>query len=133
MPKDFSRTKRIAQQLRKELAYILQHKISEPSLGMITISDIQISRDLSYAKVFVTFFSNKKIETPENRLSLLKKYEVYIRMLLSKRIRLRLTPHIHFSYDYTLTKGRHISNLINKDSYRIRSNKAKYQKKDELL
>ncbi len=56
MGKDFSRTDRVGHQLQKEIALILQREIKDPRIGMVTVSDVQISRDLAYAKVFVTFF-----------------------------------------------------------------------------
>ena len=56
MPKEFSRTQRVSQQLQKELAMILQREVRDSRIGMATISDVEVSRDLSYAKVFVTFY-----------------------------------------------------------------------------
>lgn len=55
MSKEFSRTQRVSQQLQKELAMILQREVRDSRLGMVTISDVEVSRDLAYAKVFVTF------------------------------------------------------------------------------
>ena len=55
MSKEFSRAQRVAQQLQKELASILQRDVRDSRIGMVTISDVEVSRDLAYAKVFVTF------------------------------------------------------------------------------
>lgn len=111
MPKEFSRTQRVAQQLQKELAMILQCEVRDSRLGMVTISDVEVSRDLAYAKVFVTFLCIGE-QTPESCLAALREHEVQIRMMLGKQIRLRLTPEIRFYYDNTLVEGMRMSNLV---------------------
>ncbi|EMC8145756.1 30S ribosome-binding factor RbfA [Vibrio cholerae] len=111
MPKEFSRTQRVAQQLQKELAMILQREVRDSRLGMVTISGVEVSRDLAYAKVFVTFLCIGE-QTPESCLAALREHEVQIRMMLGKQIRLRLTPEIRFYYDNTLVEGMRMSNLV---------------------
>lgn len=111
MPKEFSRTQRVAQQLQKELAMILQREVRDSRLGMVTISDVEVSRNLAYAKVFVTFLCIGE-QTPESCLAALREHEVQIRMMLGKQIRLRLTPEIRFYYDNTLVEGMRMSNLV---------------------
>lgn len=111
MSKEFSRTQRVAQQLQKELALILQREVRDSRLGMVTISDVEVSRDLAYAKVFVTFLCVGE-QTPESSLAALREHEAHIRMMLGKRIRLRLTPEVRFQYDNTLVEGMRMSNLV---------------------
>ena len=111
MSKEFSRTQRVSQQLQKELAMILQREVRDSRLGMVTISDVEVSRDLAYAKVFVTFLCVGE-QTPESSLAALKEHEPQLRMMLGKRIRLRLTPEIRFTYDNTLVEGMRMSNLV---------------------
>jgi len=111
MAKEFSRTQRVSQQLQKEIAMILQREVRDSRLGMVTISDVEVSRDLSYAKVFVTFLCVGE-QTPESSLAALREHEVSIRMMLGKRIRLRLTPEVKFFYDSTLVEGMRMSNLV---------------------
>ena len=111
MSKEFSRTQRVSQQLQKELALILQREVRDSRIGMVTISDVEVSRDLAYAKVFVTFLCVGE-QTPEDSLAALKEHEVQIRMMLGKRIRLRLTPEVRFTYDNTLVEGMRMSNLV---------------------
>ena len=77
---------------------------------MVTISDVEVSRDLAYAKVFVTSLCVGE-QTPESCLTALNEHEVHIRMMLGKRIRLRVTPEIRFHYDNTLVEGMRMSNL----------------------
>lgn len=111
MSKEFSRTQRVSQQLQKELALILQREVRDSRIGMVTISDVEVSRDLAYAKVFVTFLCVGE-QTPETSLAALKEHEPQIRMMLGKRIRLRLTPEVRFTYDNTLVEGMRLSNLV---------------------
>lgn len=111
MSKEFSRAQRVSQQLQKELAVILQREVRDSRIGMVTISDVEVSRDLAYAKVFVTFFCVGD-QTPETCLAALKEHEVPVRMILGKRIRHRLTPEVRFTYDNTLVEGMRMSNLV---------------------
>ncbi|TNH22747.1 30S ribosome-binding factor RbfA, partial [Testudinibacter sp. TR-2022] len=55
MAREFSRSQRVAQEIKKEIAIILQREVKDPRIGMVTVSDVELSRDLVYAKVFVTF------------------------------------------------------------------------------
>ena len=111
MSKEFIRTQRVSQQLQKELAIMLQREVRDSRIGMVTISDVEVSRDLAYAKVFVTFLCVGE-QTPESSLAALKEHEPQLRMMLGKRIRLRLTPEIRFTYDNTLVEGMRMSNLV---------------------
>ncbi len=111
MSKEFSRTQRVAQQLQKELAVILQREVRDSRIGMVTVSDVEVSRDLAYATVFVTFLCVGD-QTPESCLAALKEHETQVRMTLGKRIRLRLTPEVKFVYDETLVEGMRMSNLV---------------------
>ena len=57
MAKEFSRARRVAQQLQREVATILQREVKDPRIGMVTVSDVELSGDLQHAKIFVTFFN----------------------------------------------------------------------------
>lgn len=113
MAKEFSRTQRVAQQLQKELALILQRELKEPRLAMTTISSVDVSRDMGYAKVYITFLTIGD-QTEEESLAILREKAPYIRSLLGKQIRLRVTPELNFIFDQSLTEGMRISNLVSK-------------------
>ena len=55
MAREFSRTRRVGQQIQREIALILQREVKDPRIGMVTVSDVEVSKDLNYAKVSVTF------------------------------------------------------------------------------
>ncbi|MGL5336874.1 MAG: 30S ribosome-binding factor RbfA [Enterovibrio sp.] len=111
MAKEFSRVQRVEQQLQKEIALILQREVKDPRIGMVTVSSVESSRDLAYAKVFVTFFTLGD-QTPQEGLAALREASGFIRSLLGKVIRLRVTPELTFVYDESLTEGMRISNLV---------------------
>lgn len=112
------RTRRFAQEIHKNLSFILQHNICDSRIGMVTISDVQISSDLSYAKIFVTFLDNATIDTIQKvNLKILKNAKGFIRNILSKKIKSRVIPELDFIYDQTLLRGEHISKLIYQSKY----------------
>ncbi|MFH8133193.1 30S ribosome-binding factor RbfA [Pantoea osteomyelitidis] len=113
MAKEFGRPQRVAQELQKEVAIILQREIKDPRLGMmVTVSGVEVSRDLAYAKVFVTFLNDKDEEAVQNGLKALKEASGYIRSLLGKAMRLRIVPELTFFYDNSLIEGMRMSNLV---------------------
>lgn len=111
MAREFSRTRRVGQELQKEIAVILQREIKDERLGMVTVSGVEVSRDLNYAKVFVTFLDNDA-ERVEQGMEALKDASGYIRSLVAKAMRLRVTPELRFSYDQSLVEGMRISTLV---------------------
>jgi len=113
MPREFSRPQRVAQEMQKELAIILQREIKDPRLVMVTVSGVELSRDLAYGKVFVTFLNDDE-ESVKDSLKALHDASGYIRMLLGKAMRLRVIPELTFSYDSSLVDGMKMSNLLTK-------------------
>ena len=121
--REFSRTDRVAQQIQKEIAVILQREIKDPRLGMVTVSAVEVSRDLSYAKIFITVFNTQDEDAAKQSAKVLNEATGYIRSLLGKRIRARIMPELKFVVDNSLMEGMRISNLV--DSI-IREDKAKH-------
>ncbi|MGL4474306.1 MAG: 30S ribosome-binding factor RbfA [Shewanella sp.] len=113
MAKEFSRTRRIGQQLQQELAQVLQRDMKDPRVGMITVNDVEVSRDLSYAKVYVTFFEEDDAVIAD-KLSALDVAAPYIRTLVAGRMKLRVMPQLRFIYDSSLVEGMRMSNLVSK-------------------
>ncbi|MFW9299888.1 30S ribosome-binding factor RbfA [Glaesserella parasuis] len=112
MAREFSRADRVAQELQKEIAIILQREVKDPRIGMVTVSDVEISRDLAYAKVFVTFLFDSDESAVERGLEGLNKASGYIRTLVGKAMRLRIVPELRFVYDQSLVEGMRMSNLV---------------------
>ncbi len=111
MAREFGRSDRVAQQVQREIAMILQREIKDPRVGMVTVSDVELTKDLQHAKIFVTFFLNQD-ENVEAGVKILNDASGYIRSLLGKAMKLRVVPEIRFFYDQTLVEGMRISNLV---------------------
>lgn len=124
MAKTFNRSKRVAQGLQKEIAIILQREVKDPRLGMVTVSDVNVSRDLAYAKVYVTFLNDNSTEEIEKKMQVLNDMSGFVRSLVGKVMCLRIVPEIIFLYDSSLIEGMRMShlmsNVIHKDNQRQR-------------
>jgi ribosome-binding factor A len=123
MAKEFSRTRRIAQQLQQELAMVLQRDMKDPRIGFVTVNDVDVSRDLSYAKVFVTFYE-EDTELVQQKIDALTAAAPYVRTLVAGRMKLRVMPELRFIYDSSLVEGMRMSNLVTQV---INKDKAKQQ------
>jgi len=123
MAKEFSRTRRIAQQLQQELAQVLQRDMKDPRIGFVTVNDVDVSRDLSYAKVYVTFFEEDE-KLVQEKVQALDDAAGYIRSLVAGRMKLRVMPELRFIYDSSLVEGMRMSNLVSRV---ISNDKAKQQ------
>ncbi|WP_333607893.1 30S ribosome-binding factor RbfA [Arsukibacterium sp.] len=112
MAKEFSRVDRLSQHIKKEMAVILQREIKDPRLhSMITVSDVEVSRDLSHAKVFVTFLGLDDSKVEDN-LKILNDAAGFVRSLIGKRIQTRIVPHIRFAFDQSLNEGIRMATLV---------------------
>lgn len=110
--KEFTRAQRVSEEIKKEIAIILHYKIRDPRLKRMTVSHVILSKDLSYAKIFVTFCSIGH-ESIKNKLNILNKATTWIRKILGKSMQLRLIPQLYFFYDNKFIESTHIENLIN--------------------
>lgn len=124
MSREFKRSDRVAQELKKEVAIILQREVKDPRIGMVTVSDVEVSRDLAYAKIFVTFLFDSDQAAIEQGMEGLEKASPYIRSLVGKVMRLRIVPELRFIYDESLVEGMRMSNLV---SNVIRQDEAKHK------
>ena len=127
MAREFKHSDRLAQELQKEIAVILQREVKDPRIGMVTVSDVEVSSDLAYAKVFVTFLFDHDESAIEQGMQGLEKAAPYIRTLFGKAMRLRLVPEIRFIYDRSLVEGMRMSNLV---TNAIRNDEAKHNKEN---
>ncbi|MGQ0287162.1 30S ribosome-binding factor RbfA [Pasteurellaceae bacterium 22721_9_1] len=123
MAREFSRADRVAQELQKEVAVILQREVKDPRIGMVTVSDVEVSKDLAYAKIFVTFLFDNDEAAIEQGMKGLEKASPYIRTLVGKAMRLRIVPELRFMYDKSLVEGMRMSNLVTQT---IRNDEARH-------
>ena len=113
MAKEFSRTQRIGDQMQRELALLIQREIKDPRLGLITITAVDVSRDLSHAKIFITIMGqDDDQEAIKGNLRILNDAAGFLRMQLGKSMKLRTVPQLHFNYDASIRRGVELSSLI---------------------
>lgn len=115
MPREFNRTDRVGEQMLKELAMLVQRELNDPRLGMLTINAVKVSRDLSYADVYVSvlnFDPESEEAIREEAVSVLDQAKGFLRSELSKRIKLRVMPQLRFHYDTVLSEANRVDALI---------------------
>lgn len=110
MPKDYSRALRVADQIQRELADLIQHEIKDPRVGQVTIISVEVTRDYSHAKVFYTTLASKEEKFLVEKG--LEHAKGFLRSSLSHRMKLRITPQLHFIYDESVERGVRLSKLI---------------------
>lgn len=109
--KEFARTDRIGAELQRELAEILRDGVKDPRLGLLTVQEVRVTRDLAHAKVFFTCFGSAK-EGHEREAFLNGKLVGFLRHELGRRMSLRTLPELHFVYDESIEQGERLSALI---------------------
>lgn len=110
MAKEFSRSQRVTEQIRRELAELLRLEVKDPRIGLITLTDVEISPDYAHAKVFFT--SMKGEEGLDEILRGLRRASGFLRRELGRRVRIHTTPELHFHYDASVEQGSRLSSLI---------------------
>ncbi len=123
--KDFSRTERVADFLRRELGTLIQREMRDPRLGgMVSVTDAEVSRDLSRAKVFVTVLGKNSAEEAADAIQALNGAAGFLRSQIAKINNARSTPALRFEFDSSITRGQHLSGLIDKALREDRSHHA---------
>lgn len=109
MPKDASRPRRVAEQMQRELADLIQMEVKDPRVGMVTLTDVEVSSDYSHAKVFFTVLDPQRV--PE-ALKGLQSAAGFLRSQVARRMKLQNMPALHFNYDPSLERGARLDQLI---------------------
>lgn len=109
MPPAFKRTDRIAEMMQRKLAQIIQQEIKDPRLpSFLTLSRVEVSKDLSHAKVYFTVLQGDHAQIS----SILNAAASYLRTALARTLTIRIVPQLHFVYDASLEHGMRLSRLI---------------------
>jgi ribosome-binding factor A len=107
--KNSGRPQKLGDQIQRELSDLVQRELRDPRVGMVTITSVDVSPDLSHAKVFFTILEQQKLaETSAG----LKRSAGFLRSQLAKRIKLYTTPELRFVYDESVERGDRLSRLI---------------------
>lgn len=111
MPREFPRTRRVGEQIQRELAALIHDELKDPRLGMASISSVQVSRDMSHAKVHVSVLGNE--DQTRETLAVLNHAAGFLRHKLGKLMHIRVIPALRFYHDRSLEEGARIGALIN--------------------
>ncbi|MFQ5935879.1 MAG: 30S ribosome-binding factor RbfA [Acidiferrobacterales bacterium] len=110
MPSDPNRRRRVAELVKRELASLIQHELHDPRVHGITITDVEISPDLSSAKVYFTSLGGD--QAVKQSTAALNRAARFLRHHLMDRLVLRGVPQLRFMYDDSVEKGAALSGLI---------------------
>ena len=110
MTHEYSRKHRVADEIQKTLALLVQNELKDPRVGMITITAVKVSKEFETAKVYYTILGDQaQRDKTEKGLSAAAGY---LRSELARRLRLRNTPRLSFEYDVSVENGNRLSSLI---------------------
>lgn len=110
MAKEFSRARRVGEQLKRDIAQFIRSELDDPRLLLVSITSIDVSRDLSYATVFVTWIGAR--DERDAMVAILNQAAPLFRKLLGKTLHTRTVPRLSFEYDEIIERGAELSALI---------------------
>ncbi len=110
MKKHSQRAQRVGEQIQRELAQMLRDEVKDPRVGRVTVTAVEVSPDLSHAKVFVTHLAGR--EHADEAVRALSRTVGFLRTELSHRMQLYSVPQLHFAYDDSIESGMRLSQLI---------------------
>lgn len=113
MPKEYSRTQRIADMIQRELSELIRNEMRDPRVSLTSITGVEVSRDLAHAKVYVNFIApEKEASDHQQAVKVLNGAAGFLRSRLARTVELRTTPALRFIYDATSEQGQKVSALI---------------------
>jgi len=110
MKKSSQRARRVGDEIQRDLADLLRTEVKDPRVGPVTITAVEVSADLSHAKIFVTHMAGR--ENADEAVLALQRTAGFLRSALSRRLSLYSVPQLHFAYDDSIENGMKISQLI---------------------
>jgi ribosome-binding factor A len=110
MPKESSRGRKIGDLIQREVAVLVQREIKDPRIGMVTINEATVSRDLAFSDIYFTVLPSENTEIVEE---VLNQASGFLRSQLAKVLSTRTTPKLRFHYDNTIESGARMNKAIN--------------------
>lgn len=111
MPREFARSERVAQLINRELSLILRNEVKDPRVNGLTITDVEVTKDMRQAKIFVVSMLNKEVDSAQV-MPALDKAGGFIRRHLANNLDLRHCPQLVFVYDNSIAYSEKMSGLI---------------------
>ncbi|MFK7977686.1 MAG: 30S ribosome-binding factor RbfA [Halioglobus sp.] len=112
MAKEYARTQRVADHLQRELASLIQNQIRDPRVGMVSVTGVDVSRDMGHAKVFFTLMGCDSADQAKEPTEVLNKASGFLRKALSRDSSMRSVPQLRFYFDTSVGQGRSLEDLI---------------------
>jgi ribosome-binding factor A len=126
MAKEYSRGQRVAGQIRRDLAELIRLEVKDPRVGLISLTEIELTPDYAHARVYFTAMGGA--ESVPGILDGLRRASGFLRRELGKRVRIHTIPELHFLYDCSVEEGSRLSQLIDQtvreDEARVRAEAA---------
>jgi ribosome-binding factor A len=107
--KPFSRTERVAGTVHREIARLLREEYKDPRVGMVTVLDVTVTKDLSHAQVFISVLDENQAKAT---VALLNKTAGFFRSQLAKILKFRIAPQVQFVYDDAHLRGNRINDIL---------------------
>lgn len=114
MAKEYSRAERLGDELQRLLSVAIQQEVRDPRVGMVNVNEVVVSRDLAYAKVYITFVDRDDVDERKQATAALNGAAGFLRSVVAKQLDIRMTPKLQFVFDETSLRGQALSSLINK-------------------
>lgn len=127
MPQEYNRTERVSDYLQQELAKLLLHSIRDPRAEFVSVTAVDVSRDLRYAKVYYTKLGIEDAEAAMEVTRVLDKAAGFLRSEIAKASSLRTVPKLTFKFDESIGRGRHMEDLLG----RAKTSDARYSEAEE--
>ncbi|MBL1278109.1 MAG: ribosome-binding factor A [Ectothiorhodospiraceae bacterium] len=129
MAKEFSRTRRVADQIQRHMAELIQMELGDPRVGMVTVTSVDVTHEFERARIYFTVLGTSmggalgeksapsEVPTVNEQAKItakvLNKAAGYLRTALARRLKLRTTPQLIFIYDSSMEQGNRLTDLIN--------------------
>ncbi len=114
MPREFTRSDRVSDAIQRLLAQVIPAEIRDPRIGMVNINEVTVTRDMAFAKVYVTFVGVDDEKQSLEAAAILNKAGGFLRTFLAKELSMRTVPKLQFIYDKTSIKGQALSSLLHR-------------------
>ena len=102
---------RIENQIRREVSNILQNEVKNSKFGFVTVTDVEVTSDYSFANIYVSFLNTKELAA-QDRLDEINRVKGFVRSKLAKRLSIRKTPELIFKIDDSIDQGNRIDEII---------------------
>ena len=112
MAREFTRSQRVADYLQRELSGIIQREVRDPRVGMISVTGVDVSRDIGHAKVHYTVLGANSSDDAKESTDVLNRAAGFLRTQLSRDSNMRSVPQLRFYFDSSVGRGRYMEDLI---------------------